>query len=345
MSISNLLNLESVSSSKKRGVTGDFIFNEPNPSHNLSFMTWSEKMTLIPANLTQELVINWHITEACNYRCHYCYAKWQYTKNNKELIHCDTSTEQLLQYLQYYFNPNNPTNPLLSDFSWKSVRLNLAGGEPLLYLDKTIRAIKLAHKLGFGVSIITNGSRLDEDLVTELAPFLSILGLSIDSQNDAINRTIGRVDRHLQILSHSRLNGLVTTAKKANPQLKIKINTVINSLNYHEDMSGFIFGLAPDKWKVLRMLPTLSNSLAISDSEFSSFVNRHRTLEHVMCIENHEDMSGSYIMIDPHGRFFQNSLTSKGYKYSDPILEIGVNKAFSQISLSTQKFCKRYKRH
>lgn len=26
--------------------------------------------------LLSELVINWHITEACNYRCRYCYAHW-----------------------------------------------------------------------------------------------------------------------------------------------------------------------------------------------------------------------------------------------------------------------------
>lgn len=23
------------------------------------------------------VVINWHVTEACNYHCGYCYAKWQ----------------------------------------------------------------------------------------------------------------------------------------------------------------------------------------------------------------------------------------------------------------------------
>ena len=26
--------------------------------------------------LTKELVVNWHITEACNYKCDYCFAKW-----------------------------------------------------------------------------------------------------------------------------------------------------------------------------------------------------------------------------------------------------------------------------
>ena len=32
------------------------------------------------------LVVNWHITEACNYKCFYCFAKWQ-KNENKEIIH------------------------------------------------------------------------------------------------------------------------------------------------------------------------------------------------------------------------------------------------------------------
>ena len=29
----------------------------------------------------RELVVNWHITEACNYKCSYCFAKWNRQKN------------------------------------------------------------------------------------------------------------------------------------------------------------------------------------------------------------------------------------------------------------------------
>ena len=35
---------------------------------------------------TQQLVINWHLTEACNYSCQYCYAAWNKATNPRELI-------------------------------------------------------------------------------------------------------------------------------------------------------------------------------------------------------------------------------------------------------------------
>ncbi|WHR53209.1 hypothetical protein O8413_20755 [Vibrio furnissii] len=33
-------------------------------------------MTTIQPGKTKELVINWHLTEVCNYGCKYCFAKW-----------------------------------------------------------------------------------------------------------------------------------------------------------------------------------------------------------------------------------------------------------------------------
>ena len=42
------------------------------------------------------LTINWHVTEACNYRCQYCYAKWTDQPCPRELFHDrDRSQNQL----------------------------------------------------------------------------------------------------------------------------------------------------------------------------------------------------------------------------------------------------------
>jgi radical S-adenosyl methionine domain-containing protein 2 len=50
-------------------------------------------------------------------------------------------------------------------------------------------------------------------------------------------------------------------------------------------------------------------------------------------------MTGSYIMVDPAGRFFDNL---KGqYTYSEPILEVGIDKAFSQVTRDYKKFIDR----
>lgn len=53
-------------------------------------------------------------------------------------------------------------------------------------------------------------------------------------------------------------------------------------------------------------------------------------------------MVQSYLMIDPHGRFYQNRLGGKGYDYSSPILEVGAAQAFTQIPFDLDRFLDRY---
>lgn len=53
-------------------------------------------------------------------------------------------------------------------------------------------------------------------------------------------------------------------------------------------------------------------------------------------------MLESYVMIDPNGRFFQNALGQSSYRYSRPILDIGVEHAFASVGMEPAKFCARY---
>ena len=50
-------------------------------------------------------------------------------------------------------------------------------------------------------------------------------------------------------------------------------------------------------------------------------------------------MTGSYLMIDPEGMFFSN--VNRKYKYSNPILQVGVDQAFSEIDFNIQKLEQR----
>lgn len=289
-----------------------------------------------------ELVINWHLTEACNYACRYCYSKWHSDGTGTELIHNHEASAVLLAEIYRHFAPNNPHNHARLGMKWRSVRLSLAGGEPLLYDREIIRIAAQAREIGFDVSVITNGSRLTRPLMAELAPQLSVLGLSLDSAQPATNREIGRTDRHSRVLSLAELPPIIELGRKLNPDLRLKINTVVNALNYAEDMTPLIRQLAPDKWKVLRMLPTVTSDLVIADHEFAEFVDRHAALGTIISVEDNSDMVESYIMVDPHGRFFQNSLTGCGYRYSDAILDIGAEAAFRQVSWLADKFQARY---
>lgn len=294
---------------------------------------------------TRELVINWHITEACNYRCRYCYAKWQEEGMGRELIHDSAATEALLHEIHRFFSPDNFENPLRRKMGWDSLRLNLAGGEPLLYENRAVEVLQRAQEIGFQTSIISNGSRLTSTLVARLAPHLSMLGLSLDSADTATNLSIGRVDRNGLVLSLDTLSECIAMGRTLNPNLRLKVNTVVNARNCHEDMRSLILNLRPEKWKVLRMLPMLTDELSVSPAEFQAFVHRHQVLRHVMRAEDNGEMSESYLMIDPHGRFFQNALGRKGYDYSAPILDFGAEAAFSRIELSVRKFCARYEGH
>lgn len=288
------------------------------------------------------LVLNWHLTEACNYRCRYCYATWDESACRRELIHDPERTEALLSELSQFFQPDNPGNPLASRLAWSSVRLNLAGGEPLLHAGKLPSIISQAQ--GFEVSMITNGSQLDENLLLRLAPQLSWLGISIDSACPETNHAIGRVDRRGRLLNLLELASNLEGARQSSPGLRIKLNTVVNQLNHDEDLSALIQRMAPDKWKVLRMLPLVNHHLAVSDEQFAVFVARHRAFEQILCAEDNQDMHESYLMIDPHGRFFQNSplIAGQGYVYSQPILEVGAAAAFSQMSFDSHRFSARY---
>jgi hypothetical protein len=70
------------------------------------------------------LVINWHPTEACDYRCHYCSAAWCESTCLRDLIYSPERTAALLSELYRLFQPANRTNSLASRMAWNSVRLN-----------------------------------------------------------------------------------------------------------------------------------------------------------------------------------------------------------------------------
>ena len=280
------------------------------------------------------IVINWHVTEACNYHCSYCYAKWQRLDRN-DLIRDPAATTALLQSLHAHFaSAEGGSRP----------RLNFAGGEPLLHGSRLTSAMRLARSIGFDVSIITNGSRLNERVVADLAPELSLLGLSIDAAAPAVLAAIGRQDRHARRLDLSILARHVAQARRINPALMLKINTVVCSANWQEDLSAVISELEPARWKVLRMLPVANRDLEVSDMQFRAFVDRHSSLQDVMSVEDNDDMVGSYVMVDPSGRFFQNRACATGYDYSPPILEVGAADAFAWIGWSALKFDGRYTR-
>ena len=288
----------------------------------------------------QELVINFHMTEICNFRCEYCYATWESNNSQLELHHSSKNIKQLITKTAEYFLSDNPIKLQLG---YKNVRMNFAGGEPVMLGNRFINAVLLAKNLGLNTSLITNGHLLTNAMMSKISPHLDMLGISFDTDDHLLAESIGRVDRKKDWLSPKRLEEIVSQYRLLNPQGKVKINTVVNAFNWRENLTQSITKIAPDKWKLLRVLPVYSDQLTITQEQYLSYVQRHQALSNEIVTENNDDMWQSYLMLNPEGKFYQNTGPCEGIKQSPSILEVGITEALSHIRFNPETFAKRYK--
>jgi len=278
-----------------------------------------------------DIVYNWHITENCNYSCNYCFAKWggknELWKDSEKL---DAVMLEIKECGYLPFGDKNIS---------QDIRINFAGGEPLLLGEKLITVIKGANKLGFKTSIITNASLLERYL--SIVNHIDMLGISIDSLNTHTNLTIGRSTKSGQVILFETLSAVIAKARLINPNLKIKFNVVVNSYNYAELLIPKLQSLRPYKIKVLRELSAGNNISMTTDAMFSQFIELNDCSQPGVYIEDNEAMTCSYLMIDPMGRLYQNGCENK-YSYSDPLHEVGLRAAIKSIKFSQQSFLDRY---
>lgn len=291
-------------------------------------------------NSHEELVINYHITEVCNYSCKFCYAKWD---RPNEIHTQGGDAELMLEKLASYFF-NDAGNKVKAIFPYKKVRINFAGGEPLILKERFSQLIIKAKELGFNLSLITNGHYLTQTFIDNYGSLFSMIGISFDSQSVSTRKDIGRVDRKGNSFDSSDLLNTVARLRQVNPAITIKVNTVVNILNYQESFVDLMNELKPDKWKVFQVLPVLNSQLLVTDENFSNFIKNHAKLKGVMVVEDNYAMTNSYLMINPQGRFYQNSQTQEGYQYGDLILDVPVEHALSVCKINWETFANRYKK-
>jgi radical S-adenosyl methionine domain-containing protein 2 len=89
-------------------------------------------------------------------------------------------------------------------------------------------------------------------------------------------------------------------------------------------------------------MPYGDDDLLISNGQFNSFVDKHLGRDLPVYAESNSAMTESYLMIDPKGRFYQNSASGSGYKYSECINDVGAGKALEQINFNHAVFIARY---
>jgi radical S-adenosyl methionine domain-containing protein 2 len=279
-----------------------------------------------------ELTINWHILEACNYDCYFCYAKY----GQKSIF--SRHYAKILREL-------GTLNGRRIDFQngcviAESVRINFAGGEP--FLEKELgQAIALAFDLGLRPSFISNGSLLTDDFIMKFGPMISVAGFSVDSFDDEQNRRIGRQDNRGTQVGYERMADIFRAFRQVSPNTLLKINTVVCRENVRDDLTLPLCELRPDRWKALRVIPIHgATDRGISDEEFSSFLKRHRDVPGKIVPEDNGDMHRSYIMLNPDGCFYQRE--GSGYLDSAPILDVGAATALQSIEFDAETYFSRY---
>jgi len=259
---------------------------------------------------------SFHIIKACNMRCKFCYATFNDIKSRSLPV-------------------EDAKNILFKLKNSGLKKITFAGGEPLMYKNIS-EVICYSKAIGLTTSIITNGSLVDDDFIRDHIGVLDWIGLSIDSLSFQVNNMIGRYGMDV-----FRYVELIKAIKDAG--YKLKINTVVNVFNQNENMQSFIDHANPSRWKIFDTLKVEGQnddqyySIKPNTGSFEKFVNRHHHKS--MVVENNELMTGSYMLIDPMGRLFENS---KGHHvYSSPLQHSDVDTCLSEISLDRNMFEKR----
>ena len=274
--------------------------------------------------------VNYHLWEPCNMRCKFCFATFQDVKQSI-LPKGHLPEKEAIQVVNS-----------LADAGFE--KITFAGGEPLLcpWLGALIET---AHHRGMTTMIVTNGSKLTKEWLLTYQNTLDWVTLSIDSLNNASNLKTGRAITGKRVLSQEYYEQIINTIHQIG--VRLKINTVVSSANYLENMTLFIAQSKPERWKLFQVLPiqgqndTCVDDFLITGAQFSTFVQQHKTdaLSIPIIAETNELMTASYAMVDPAGRFFDN--TKGCYTYSEKILDVGVGTALNQVVINNERFINR----
>ena len=274
--------------------------------------------------------VNYHLWPYCNYRCRYCFATFN---DIADILPAKSylSKEESIKLIN-----------LLAEAGCK--KITFAGGEPTLcrWLSDLI---KYAKQVGLKTMIVTNGSRLNDEFLAANKDNLDWIAVSIDSIKESTNNVIGRCGPCSNARRENEYIALIEKIKSYG--YRLKINTVVSSANFMENMSPFINKMQPERWKVLQTLPVFGQNdgkvedFLITDEQFQLFIEQNKNLLAGIELvpESCDAITGSYVMIDPLGRLFDD--TKGAHTYSSEILNVGFTNALSEISFDYQKYLDR----
>ena len=274
--------------------------------------------------------VNYHLWRPCNMRCGFCFATFQ-DIDSDTLPRGHLGREGSIAVVES-----------LAQAGFQ--KINFAGGEPTLcpWLHDLILRAK---ELGLTTSVVTNGSRVTPEWLEGVHGCLDWVALSIDSVDPD---TLLRIGRSTRTGPMSELHYLRAVELFKRHGVRVKVNTVVTRFNLEEDLSDFIVRARPERWKLLQVLPvrgqndsTVGEHLVASD-EFDRYVLLSRRVEEygiAVVPESNDLMTGSYVMVDPAGRFFDN--VTGAHAYGRSIVKVGVAEALKDVSIDPEKFLAR----
>ena len=274
--------------------------------------------------------VTFHLWKPCNMRCRFCFATFQ-DVGRDDLPKGHLPRKECLAVVE-----------ALATAGFD--KINFAGGEPILcpWLPDLIR---LAKELELTTSMATNGSCVTQEWLDRVDVCLDWAAVSIDTVDQEKLRHTGRTTRTGPMSEADYLRVMDMLRQR---DIRLKINTVVTRSNYNEDLAGFIARARPERWKLLQVLPVrgqndgLVENLVITGEEFAQYVSRNRYVESVGIVvvpESNDLMTGSYVMGDPAGRYFDN--VAGVHVYSRPINQVGVDAALREVWADPGKFLLR----
>lgn len=271
-----------------------------------------------------QLKVNLHITEKCNFKCRYCFAHFE-NKNDMGISDWKRVIDNLKQ-------------------SGMVTQINFAGGEPVLHRNFA-EIVDYAYGLGFELSVISNGSLLLDRKYLPQNFFRKIktLGISVDSIVPETLRTLGCCDAGENVLTKELLAQLLFTAKEENPGLIIKLNTVVTSVNAGETLIHLEQELPVARWKFLKMKrfddgKRTNKELEIEEEMFQTFLRRNARTQGESVPES--SLKRSYIIIDNRGSLIDNA--EDNYKTVGNLIREDFRTVFSRYAFDEKLYEDRY---
>lgn len=210
----------------------------------------------------------------------------------------------------FCYGPDPNSGNEISGIEWVSLveyfiglgirRFVLAGGEPTTHPDfyKIVQGIS---SLGGRIALQTNG--FFPERVYKVLPYIDWLCLPIDAISSAVSKSL-RSDES----ATSRVLELVSQVRSLSSDVKLKIGTVVTSLNLAEfpAITDVITHLMPDSWKIHEMRERGAGRLSFSElwtsiesQTLRECTTRARVAGVPLSISSGRDSIGAYLIINP----------------------------------------------